>query len=89
MTTTLDKILKRHDKGESVATIADALSVSPGWVYALLREHRPKRERKARRTTSDFPRMIAGLHKQGLKPARIAVALGISRAYVYRHLPAS
>ncbi len=81
-----DKILTRHDRGESVATIADALSLSPGYIYGVLRRERPKRQRKARETTSDMPRMIVGLHKQKIKPARIAVVLGVSRQYVHRVL---
>lgn len=81
------KILKRHDAKQSVADIALHLDMSAGYVYGVLREHRPNRARKARRTTSDLPRMIAGLAKQGIKPGRIAVALAVSRAYVYRWLP--
>lgn len=86
-TTTLSKILTRHDRGESVAAIAKALSLSPGYIYGVLRRFRPQRARKPRTPTSDMPRMIVGLHKQKIKPARIAVVLGVSRAYVYRHLP--
>jgi hypothetical protein len=84
--TTTDKILKRHDKGEHVAEIAAALDVTAGYVYGILREHRPKRRRKPRRSTSDNPRMIAGLFKQDIPPGRIAVVLGVSRAFVYAEL---
>ena len=84
--TTTDKILKRHDKGEDVATIAKALGVSAGYVYSALREHRPRRARKPRATTSDIPRMIRGMADQGIAQSRIAVVLGISRQYVSRVL---
>lgn len=86
MTTTLDKILTRADRGEPVTKIADALSLSPGYIYGVLRAERPKRQRKARETTSDMPRMIRGLQRAGLKPARIAVVLGITRQYVSKVL---
>lgn len=87
-TTLTDKILTRHDRGEKdVAKIAAALRCSPGHVYSVLREHRPDRARKPRKQTSDVPRMIAGMAKQGFKPPRVAAALGVSRAYVYRHWP--
>lgn len=82
----IDQILKRADKGESVAAIATALSVSPGYVYGILREHRPNRPRKARERTSDRPRIIAGLAAQGMAAGRIAKVLGISRAYAHRHM---
>ncbi len=85
-TTPVSKILTRHDRGESVATIAAALSLSPGYIYGVLRRERPKRQRKARVTTSDLPRMIVGLHRQKIKPARIAVVLGITRQYVSKVL---
>lgn len=86
MTTTLEKILKRCDKGEPVATIAEALDLTPGYVYGVLREHRPKRARKPRKSTSDKPRMIKGLYSQGIAPTRIAVVLGVSRQYVHKVL---
>lgn len=83
--TKLSAILERHDAGQSADAIAAAECVSAGYVYSTLREHRPDRPRKARRHTSDKPRLIAGLAAQGIKVARIAVALGVSAAYVYRH----
>lgn len=78
----LDKILTRADRGESVEAIAKALDLTAGHVYSVLRRERPKRTRKPRATTSDLPRMIKGLYRQGHKPARIAVVLGITRQYV-------
>jgi hypothetical protein len=80
------KILKLADRGQSASDIAVTVSKSPGYVYSVLREHRPDRQRKAHKTRSDNPRMIAGLHDQGIKPARIAVVLGVSRAYTYSEL---
>lgn len=78
-------ILQRHDAGELVAAIATAESCSQGYVYGVLREHRPKRKRKPRKCTSDKPAQIRGLAAT-MKPPRIAVVLGISEAYVYRVL---
>lgn len=86
VTPTAAAILERHDRGETVSAIADAEKVSASFVYSVLRDQRPERPRKARAATSDKPRLIAGLAAQGIKPARIAVVLGVSRAYVYRHL---
>lgn len=80
-------ILARWDSGEALEAIAAALNVSRRYVYAVLAEHRPGRERKKRECTSDKPRMIAGLAREGVKPARVAELLKCSRAYVYRHWP--
>ena len=85
--TTVKRILARHDKGQPVKEISRALDVSSGFIYRVLRDLRPNRKRKPREKTSDVPRMIAGLAKQGIKPARVAVVLGVTRAYVYRHWP--
>ncbi|MGJ5032341.1 hypothetical protein ACQR1I_36270 [Bradyrhizobium sp. HKCCYLS2038] len=84
---TVAKILKRYDaKQESVQQIADTVGVSLGYVYEVLREHRPGRPRKQHKTRSDNPRMIVGLFDQGIKPAKIAKVLGVSRTYTYREL---
>ena len=80
-------ILKLYDAGQDIETIADSLAISTRQVYNVLQKHRPDRPRKPRACTSDIPRMIKGLAGQGVKPARIAVVLGVSRQYVYRHLP--
>lgn len=85
--TRLATILSCADNGAHVEQIATALGVSTGYIYGVLREHRPTRTRKPRERTSDVPRMIAALAAEGHKPHRIAVMLGITRAYVYRHLP--
>lgn len=85
MTNKLAAILERHDAGQDVETLARDLSVSPGYVYSTLREHRPTRARKPRKRTSDKPRLIAGLAAQGIKAARIAFVLDVSAAYVHRH----
>lgn len=86
MNPTVVKILKLADADHSASEIAAALEVSAGYVYSVLREHRPNRKRKAHKTRSDKPRMIAGLHDQGIPAARIAAVLGVSRAYVYSEL---
>jgi hypothetical protein len=59
------KILKLADRGQSASDIAAAVSKSPGYVYSVLREHRPDRQRKAHKTRSDNPRMIAGCTRSG------------------------
>lgn len=82
-----ESVLTRHDAGDSIEAIAEALSISTRQVYNVLAKHRPDRPRKPRACTSDMPRMIRGLADRGMKAARIAVVLGISRQYVYRHLP--
>lgn len=86
--TTLEKVLTRHDRGEPVATISQALDVTPGWVYQILREHRPKRKRKAQTRVSETRRTIRGLAAQGIAPARIVFLMQekCSRQYVYREL---
>lgn len=82
--TTLDQILTRHDKGQFVPMIAKALDVSPGYVYGVLREHRPKRARKPRTRTSEKRTLVLGLHAQKIPVGRIAFLAQCSRAYVYR-----
>lgn len=84
MTTRLSQILSRHDAHEPVAAIATACQVSPGYVYGILREHRPDRTRKPRTRTSDKRRMILGLSAQGHKVARVAFLCKVSRTYCYR-----
>ncbi len=41
-------IVKRCDRGEHPDAIAEAEGVTLGYVYQILREHRPKRARKPR-----------------------------------------
>ena len=79
------EILELHDTGSHVASIADTLKVSTATVYAVLRQHRPDRQKWVRQSyRSDFPRQIMELHEKGVKQARIAQELGISRQYVSR-----
>lgn len=82
----LEPILERHDRGEHAAQIADAVGVTAGYVYGILRDHRPQRKRKPRRPTSTKPAEIAALAATGATAARIAELLGVTKAYVYRHL---
>jgi hypothetical protein len=86
MNPTQTAILKRHDAKQSAQEIAAALDVSMSYVYATLRSERPNRKRKTHPKRSDLPRMIAGLHGQGIPQSRIAVVLGVSRQYVSRVL---
>lgn len=81
------QILALADRNKSVEEIAKALYVSPGYVYSILRAARPDRARKKHKTRSDKPSQIAMMHLQGKEAVAIADRLGISRAYVYRHLP--
>jgi hypothetical protein len=74
-----------QDKDASV--VASALSISVGTVYAVLRRHRPTRQRKPRPVTSesaDKRRQILGLVSRGHKVARVAELVGVSRTYCYR-----
>lgn len=82
----LRRILTAADRNTPVADIAATVELTPGRVYAILRRERPRRKRKERRRTSDKPAMIRGMAGEGIKPARIALVLGVSRAYVYRIL---
>ncbi len=87
MTTTRADILERHDARQDVPTIAEALGVTPGYVYGVLRDERPDRLHGNRgRRTSDLRGMILGLQAQGIKPARIAFLMQkkCTRQYVYR-----
>jgi hypothetical protein len=83
--TLIEAILKRHDAGEkNVKAIADAEGVSPGYVYGVLREHRPERKRKPRERTSEKRRLILGLLAQGIPPPRTAFLAQCTPAYVYQ-----
>lgn len=85
----LASILERHDAKETVAAIARAESLSPGYVYGILREHRPERKRAKRTRTSEKPAQIRYLASQGIAAVRIAVLLSVSKAYVYKSLEES
>lgn len=77
-------ILERHDRGELVQQIADAESVSFGYVYAALRRHRPKRPRQPRTRTSERRKLILGLLAKGIRPPRVAFLASCSNAYIYK-----
>ena len=81
---TIASILSRADEGEPVAAIAESLSVTPGVVYGVLREHRPERTRSPRKLTSEKRPMVLGLLGAGIKPSRVAELAGVTRQYVYR-----
>lgn len=83
---TLARVLELADSDKPVAEIAADVKLTQGRVYAVLREHRPDRKRSPRPCTSDLPAKIKILFAEKIKPARIAVLLDVSRAYVYRHL---
>lgn len=77
-------ILARHDAGEDVATITAAENKSFGFVYGVLREHRPDRARQPRTRTSAKRKLILGLLAAGIKPPRAAFLASCSNAYVYK-----
>ena len=76
-------ILTRHDRSETVATIAANENVSFGYVYGVLREHRPNRPRQPRTRTSERRKLILGLLERGILPPRVAFLARCTPAYVY------
>lgn len=84
MTDTIKAILKRHDRGEAVAAISAAEDVGFGYVYSVLREHRPKRKRAPRTRTSQKRKLILGLLARNIKPPRVAFLAQCTPAYVYK-----
>jgi hypothetical protein len=85
--TDVSRIIALSDKGKFPAEIAAALDIPAGRVYHVLREERPKRERKPRERTSNKRPKVLELHRQGNQAgANCLRAAGVSRAYVYRIL---
>lgn len=84
MNSLASKILARHDAKQSVQQIATTCQVSFGYVYGILREHRPKRARQPRTRTSEKRKLILGLLAGGIKAPRVAFLASCSAAYVYR-----
>jgi hypothetical protein len=79
----VSKILKRHDHGDSVSTIATAEQVSFGHVYSTLRQHRPARPRQPRTRTSKKRKFILGLLAAKIAAPRVAFLASVTPAYVY------
>lgn len=79
-------ILERHDNGETVEQIRQAEGCGFGYVYAVLREHRPERKRQPRTRTSEKRKLILGLLAGGIAAPRVAFLAECSPAYVYRLL---
>lgn len=86
MTDRTASILTLADRGHTAPQIAAAEQCSTGYVYKLLREHRPKRVRKPRKQTSELPAKVRALAARDVGVARIAFLLDCSTAYVYRIL---
>jgi hypothetical protein len=80
----IQSILARHDRGETVEQIRLAEGKGFGYVYSVLREHRPGRERQPRTRTSERRKLILGLLSRGIKPPRVAFLAQCSPAYVYK-----
>lgn len=83
MTDLLHSILKRHDRGEHVAEIAAAEDVGFGYVYGILREHRPDRKRKPRERNGEMRKKVLRSLSHG-SDVKIADKLGCTRQYVYK-----
>ena len=81
-------ILARSDAGEYPDAIAEAESVSTGYVYQVLREHRPNRARKPHPKKSALRLRILLAKAEGKAAGDIARELAgkCSRAYVYATL---
>lgn len=86
---TAQQILVLYDSQYCAEQIAEALGVSKGRVYAVLRESRPDRPRKPRRRVSALPAKIHGYRNRGIEPTRIAFLLEVSRQYVHKILAES
>jgi hypothetical protein len=78
-------ILIQFDQGLTPVEIA-ASGVALPRIYATLRKWRPRRERAARRRTSQKRGLVLALAKEGVGAARIVVLVRISRARVYKIL---
>lgn len=77
-------VLRLADEGVRVEAMCAVTGIQRSQVYRILARHRPDRERQGRRRTSDLPRRVQGMFKEGIAPGRIAALLRVSRAYVYR-----
>jgi hypothetical protein len=77
-------ILARHDRDETVEQIRIAEGKGFGYVYSVLREHRPDRARKPRTRTSEKRKLILGLLAGGIKAPRVAFLASCAPAYVYK-----
>jgi hypothetical protein len=84
MSDLIEAILKRHDEGETVEQIRTAEGVGFGYVYSVLREHRPDRKRQPRTRTSEKRRLILGLLVSQIAPPRVAFLAECTPAYVYK-----
>jgi CRP-like cAMP-binding protein len=86
--TTREQVLILHDDGTTAPQIAEALGVTPGYVFGILRDERPNRPHGNRGRRKSELRVAIRFHStvEQMAPARIAEKLGVSRAYVYRIL---
>jgi hypothetical protein len=84
MSDLIKAILERHDRGETVEQIRQAEGVGFGYVYSVLREHRPERRRQPRTRTSEKRKLILGLLAGGIAAPRVAFLAQCTPAYVYK-----
>jgi hypothetical protein len=83
---TLDQFLALADGGADADELRTRSGLEKSRVYGLLREHRPNRQRKARRQTSRVPEAVRALSALPTEPQRIAYLLGVTPSYVYQIL---
>lgn len=84
MSDLIKAILERSDRGETVEQIRQAEGVGFGYVYSVLREHRPERKRQPRTRTSEKRKLILGLLAGGIAAPRVAFLAQCTPAYVYK-----
>lgn len=80
------EILRRTDAGQSPKEIAAALDMDVHLLYSVLRQYRPRRKRARRPFVSSKRPLVLAMWAEGIRAARIAEVLEISRARVYKML---
>lgn len=81
-----EEIIRRVDAGQPPKDIAPALNVDRHRLYDVLRQYRPRRKRSRRPLVSARRPLALALWQEGVRAARIAELLQISRARVYKLL---
>ena len=83
---TIAKVLAAFDRGATVPMIAAALDVSDGYVFRLLRIHRPNRQRWRQPRRSALRAEIERYLKAGIERRRVRkmFASRCSKQFVYK-----